>query len=264
VSRRILAFLFAVVTVLVSGCATLVPTPLGPATEGSPAAAMAAWARVLDRYVDDRGEVDFPALADDRIDLDRYVRFVADTSLDSFQDDNAKLAHLINAYNALSMYNVIESGIPKTHAGLNKVTFFFTRKLVIGGHAMSLYAFENDVIRPFANQRHDPRIHFALNCSALSCPVLPRRPFTAEHIDAELERGTTDFFRRPENYRIDEAAHTVWLSEILSFYTSDFVSNGTPGLIAYVDRYVSQPAPLGDRVRFTPYDWTIANSRRSP
>ena len=35
----------------------------------------------------------------------------------------AQLAHMVNAYNALSMFNVVASGIPATHAGFNKVTF---------------------------------------------------------------------------------------------------------------------------------------------
>ena len=45
----------------------------------------------------------------------------------------AQHAHMVNAYNALSMFNVVASGIPATHAGFNKVTFFYLRKLAVGG-----------------------------------------------------------------------------------------------------------------------------------
>ena len=245
---------------LLGACSTLVPVPSVPSI--SPAAADAGWARVLDRFVDERGEVDFAALAADRADLDRYVRRVAETPLASIRDDDARLAHMINAYNALSMFNVIELGIPTTHAGFAKVTFFYLRKLEIGGRSLSLYAFENDVIRPFARARHDPRVHFALNCSAVSCPVLPRRPFTADGIDAELEAATFAFFARPQNLRVDAATRTVWLNEILDFYTEDFVPVPAESLIAYVGRYAPRPVPADHRVRFMPYDWTIANQRR--
>ena len=259
-SSKIARLIAGCALVLLSGCSTLVPAPTGqPST---PAAAHAAWARVLDRFVNEQGEVDFEALSQDRSDLDRYLRFVADTPLDSLSDPHQKLAHLINAYNALSMFNVIDSGIPRTHAGWNKVRFFITRKLVIGGRTMSLYSFENDVIRPFTGKRSDPRVHFALNCSAVSCPVLPRAPFTAAALDAELERESKAFFARPQNFRIDDAARSVWLSEILSFYTEDFVPAQGRGLIEYANRYAPQAAPLDYTVRFTPYDWTIANSRR--
>ena len=227
-------------------------------------AARAAWAQVLLRFVNDKGEVDFEALSRDRAELDAYVRHVAETPLDSLPDGPQRLAHMINAYNALSMFNVVQSGIPATHAGFNKVTFFVFRQMDIGGRRMSLRSFENDVIRPYARRRGDPRIHFALNCSALSCPTLPRAPFTGEALDAELERETRAFFARPENFRVDTATGTVWLSELLDFYPEDFVPQPAASLVDYANRYVAQPAPPDFKVRFTPYDWTIANSRRPP
>ena len=105
-------------------------------------------------------------------------------------------------------------------------------------------------------------MHFALNCSALSCPVLPRVPFTAEALDAELERETRAFFDRPENFRIDAANATLWLRELLDFYPRDFVPGAATSLLEYANRHEPQPAPPEFAVRFTPYDWTIANSRR--
>jgi hypothetical protein len=258
-SRAALAWVVLLLALL-SGCSTLVPAPSVPAP--TPQAAHAAWSRVLATHVNELGEVDFQALARDRGDLDRYVRHVSEVSLDGLPDGPVRLAHMINAYNALSMYNVLQSGIPATHAGWAKLRFFALRKLDIGGQALSLYGFENDVIRPYARARDKPRVHFALNCSAVSCPVLPRIPFTAQNLDAELERETRAFFARPENFRIDAANRTVWLSELLNFYPEDFVPQPAPSLLAYANRYAPQPAPLDFSVRFTPYDWTIANSRR--
>jgi len=246
--------------ILVAGRLAVVPVPQIPLTDAK--AAQAAWARVLARFVNTQGEVDFDAMSRDRADLDRYVRFVADTPWSSITDARERLAHLINTYNALSMFNVIESGIPASHAGWRKLIFFVYRKFHIGGHVMSLYRFENDVIRPFMRSLGDPRVHFALNCSAVSCPMLPRTPFTAGALDVELERESKAFFAQPQNFRIDSATHTVWLSEILKFYTEDFVPVQGRNLIEFANRYSVHPAPLDYLVRFTPYDWTIANSRR--
>ena len=245
---------------MLAGCATRVVMPSAPSATAP--LAQSAWARVLDRFVNARGEVDFAALSRDRGDLDRYVRFVADTPIAELAPGDEKLAHLINAYNALSMFNVIESGIPATHAGLNKISFFFNRKLQIGGEERSLYSFENDLIRPYTRGIGEPRVHFALNCSAVACPTLPRTPFTATALQEQLARETAGFFARPENHRVDHAARTVWLSEILKFYTEDFVPAHGQNLIAYTNRFVTEPVPLDYRVRFTPYDWTVANSRR--
>ena len=78
----------------------------------------------------------------------------------------------------------------------------------------------------------------------------------------QLERGTRAFFTRAENFRVDAVSGTVWLSELLDFYPEDFVPRPAASLLDYANRYVSQPAPSALKVRFTPFDWTIANSRR--
>ncbi len=250
----------AVALVLLAGCSTLVPAPAVPAP--SPQGAHEAWARVLEGFVNAQGEVDFVALARDRGDLDRYVRHVADTPLSSLLPGPQRLAHMINAYNALSMFNVLQSGIPVSHAGWNKLSFFVLRKVEVGGQAMSLRSFENNVIRPDTRSLNDPRVHFALNCSAVACPALPRTPLSAAALDGELERETRAFFARADNFRIDAATRTVWLSELLNFYPEDFVPRPAASLLAYANLYAPQPAPLDYSVRFTPYDWTVANSRR--
>jgi hypothetical protein len=237
-----------------SACSTLVRVPEAPvAGRGGPP--IEAYARVLERFVNDRGEVDFSALARDRADLDAYVIHVAGTPFGDFPAGHERLAHYINAYNALSMYNVLDSGIPETHAGWRKVRFFYLKELVIGGRLMSLYAFENDVIRKLG----EPRVHFALNCSARGCPILPRAPFTARDLEEELDRETRRFFSEARNLRVDRAQRTVYVSELLDFYPEDF----GPDLIGFVGRFSPEPIPPGYGVAFTEYDWTTADSRRS-
>jgi Protein of unknown function, DUF547 len=256
--RRLLA---ALCFAALAGCATVTPPPAVP--PASEAQADAAWARVLDRFVDARGAVDFKALAADRGDLDRMLRHVADTPLNSFAGARARLAHMINAYNALSMAGVIDSGLPETHAGpIAKLRFFVLRKQTIGGEALSLYAFENDVIRPFTRAIGEPRVHFALNCSARACPALPRQPFRAATLNADLARETLAFFARPENLRVDDAAREVWLSELMSFYPEDFVPAHGASLIDYVNRTLGISLPADYSVRFAPYDWTVAQQPR--
>ena len=109
---------------------------------------------------------------------------------------------------------------------------------------------------------NDPRVHFALNCLAAACPVLPRRPFIATALDAQLEREARAFFARPQNLRIDATTRTVWVSELMNFYPEDFVPRPAASLIDYVNRYAPAVLPADFRVRFIAYDWTVANSRR--
>ena len=129
---------------------------------------------------------------------------------------------------------------------------------MIGGNAMSLYAFENDIIRKLK----ESRVHFALNCSAISCPALPRVPFIAANLNSELDRETRQFFARPHNLRIDAATRTVHFNEILKCCTEDFAPSHASSPIAYVRRYAPFEIPTDYAMAFTPYDWTIANSQR--
>ena len=258
-----LRFLLAISVALLSACSTVVKVSQPDAPLLPLAQAQQGYAAVLQRYVNDQGEVDFAALRDDKSatglpSLEAYVQAIAATPLQAAPTADARLAHMVNAYNALSMYNVIASGIPASHAGFSKVTFFLLRKFNIGGTDLSLFAFENDIIRKL----NEPRIHFALNCSAVSCPVLPRTPFTADKLGDELERETRAFFARPENLRVDHAQRTVYFNEILKFYTEDFTPAHASSLIAYAQRYTSTSLPADYQVAFTPYDWTVANSRR--
>ncbi len=219
-----------------------------------------AWARVLNTYVDERGRVDFAGLAAGSDDLRAYVDYIAAVSPrstpDAFATADAELAYYLNSYNALAMYNVIDTGIPQSLAFLfRKFTFFYWNEFNIGGEKISLYRYENDVIRRLG----DPRVHFALNCMSVSCPQLPRVPFTANSVQRQLEAETRRFFAEARNIRVDHVRQTVEVSAILDFYTEDFLAND-PSLIAYINRYRDDQIPNRYTVEFIDYDWTI-NSR---
>lgn len=220
------------------------------------AEALAHWTRVLGAFVNDQGQVDFQRLAKNPADLNAFVDYIAKVSPESapalFPTRESTLAYHINAYNALSMYNVIDSGIPKSLSGLRKVWFFGFKKFPVGGKAMSLYAYENDVIRPMG----DARIHFALNCMAVGCPRLPTAPFMTQELDKQLDREARRFFAEPRNLELVLATKTVRLSEILKFYQEDFLRH-SPNLIAYVSQYTHRTIPEDYQVEFIDYDWTV-------
>ena len=251
--------------VLLQACSTLVATPQATKSEDdlSTTAAHAAWARVLATHVNAQGQVDFAGLTRAPQDLHAYVRFVARVKSDDMANAQDRLAHHLNAYNALSMFNVIDLGIPASNASLlQRYRFFISRKHTIGGQHISLYAYENEVIRKLG----EPRIHWALNCSSVSCPVLPREPFEGVRLEQQLERDARLFFADPRNMRIDALMQTVHLSEIFSFFPEDFApaqaTSISPHLIAYANRYAPVAADPTWQVKFVPYDWTIANWRR--
>lgn len=224
--------------------------------------ALGRWAGVLKVFVNDRGEVDFDGLAKNPTDLKAFVDYVARVSPEAapalFPTNESRLAYHINAYNALAMYNVIDSGMPKSLSGLTKVGFFVFKRFSIGGKSMSLYTYENEVIRPLG----DERVHFALNCMSVGCPRLPKVPFTAGELNEQLDRETRRFFAEPRNLQLAPERKTVRLSEILKFYTEDF-QRRSPSLIAYVNQYVSEKIPDDYEVEFIDYDWTVKHQSKT-
>ncbi len=232
---------------LATACAVNVDTPRSSIE--SLAAPEGAWTNVLTRFVDDRGRIDFAGVAKDPADLNAYVAWLAKAETPTPRD--AKLAHLVNAYNALALYNVVRSGIPPELDSI-KVKFFYRDRFELAGRRISLYDLENKVIRPMG----DPRVHFALNCMARSCPRLPREPFRAETLGADLDSLAKEFFDDARHAAVDLTGKVVRLSEILRFYTEDFLK-AAPSLVGYANRYRSEKIPEDFRADFIPYEWAL-------
>jgi hypothetical protein len=240
-------------SLLAWACAVRVPPPRMAGQETAPPDK--AWANVLSRFVDDRGRIDFAGMTKDPHDLETYVAWLAKvspvTQPQAFPTPESRLAFDINAYNALAMYNTIQSGMPRDLNAV-KVRFFYKNRFQLGGSDISLYDFENKVIRPIG----DPRVHFALNCMARGCPRLPREPFRADMLDAELEASAQYFFSEDRNLKLEPDRKTVRLSQILQFYTDDFLKK-VPSLIACANKYRQEKIPEGWKVEFIPYDWQL-------
>jgi hypothetical protein len=249
VRKLVLLFCF-----LLAGCARVPRPMLAQSMPAEPP--YSAWQRVLERYVDDLGRVNFAALAGDRADLNLFVAWVYDNGPNNhperFPTRNHLLAFHLNAYNALAMHKVLEAGVPTTLAGLRKIGFFYFGKVQVGGEAITLYDYENKVIRPLG----EPRVHLALNCMSVSCPRLPREPFLPKRLEEQLAREAKRFFNDSRNVQVDNAKHVLRLSEILQFYTADFLAVA-PSLASYVNRYRVAFVPENYEVEFIPYDWTI-------
>jgi hypothetical protein len=88
----------------------------------------------------------------------------------------------------------------------------------------------------------EPRIHFALNCGAVSCP--PIRTYRAENLDSQLELATRSYL---QSVRLEHGV--VVLPRLLQWYAKDFGN-----LLGFVRTY-HPDLPANARVRFDVYDW---------
>jgi hypothetical protein len=247
-----LSLLTGLGALVLAGCDVSPPDEIATREE-----ALSSWAEVLGQFVDSEGRVDFAGLADTPVALNRFVNHVyrvgPNSHPEQFDGTLAALAYYINAYNALAMYNVLDAGIPRSLANWwRHFTFFYARRLQLGGTPISLYHLENDIIRPLG----DERVHFALNCMAVACPRLPKTPFAADRLNNQLEQEARRFFGEPCNLVVDDKGQTVRVSAILKFYTEDFLAKA-PTLIAYINRYRETAIPDDYEIVFIAYDWTV-------
>ena len=246
----------------------------------------ASFDRLLQRFVDHEGRVNYSALKQDSRDLDEYYHLIATFSPDShpdlFPSESHKLAYWINAYNAtaiktvLTYYpisSVLDVKPPAVFFFLSeKSGFFVFQRLTYGGKTTSLYYLGNGVIR---ERFQEPRIHFALNCAALGCPRLPRQAFSGEDLERQLDQETRKFLSEARNFRIDHSGKTIYMSSIFKWYEDDFLnwyqknySESKASLVNYIALYLTsdKAAELKEHgnqyaLRFLPYDWGLNDKK---
>jgi hypothetical protein len=204
--------------------------------------------------------------------------------------ENVKKAFFINLYNALAIHAFVIFGHAPTSIG--RLKFFNSVSYKLGGQIWSLNAIEHGALRGnrptpagffpffrgsmfsslplFANhgddrllcsmKQVDPRIHFALNCGAKSCP--PVKLFSGENLDSELQLAAQSFCEGEENVKIEE--NKVTLSMILKWYSIDFGKNDIE-VLTTVSKYLEgeelekMKKLLNNKGKFSvqyfPYDW---------
>lgn len=174
-----------------------------------------------------------------------YAETLSDFDMSTLTTREAKLAFWINSYNALSIYGVVKKlqkdpnfASKGNKSWFGRVRFFALQKFNIGGQEYTLKTIEDNIRRDF----EDPRIHFALNCSSLGCPLLKDGLYSAENIDAELDAATKLYLSSKEGLRLDKEEGVLYISMIFKWYRKDFEATGKE-----VIEYIRDNAP--DNIR---------------
>ena len=236
-----------------------------------------AFSAVLAEVVD-RPLVDYQRLKENRDGLDAYLEALAETdpaSLNRASEDRV-LAFWINAYNACMLRLVIDHYPIRKAGGLiarirNAVAdypdnsvwqisdVFGREHCRVAGVTRSQDQIEHEIIRPMG----DPRIHFAVNCAARSCPPLWSQAYDGDNLDAQLDRAVLNLLGNPVHFAVGD--RTVRLNKVLDWYGEDFGGHG--GLKTFLIPYVAGDvaALLNDprtKLEFFDYDWTLNDIAR--
>lgn len=207
----------------------------------------AAWNTLLQRYVNAQGKVNYAGLREAQADLEAYLSTLAANPPQPDWSRNAAMAYWINAYNAFTVKLIVDHYPLNSIRDLHGGNPWDRQWIKLGERTYSLNQIEHDILRP---RYGDSRIHFAVNCAAISCPPLHNRAFTADNLTATLDRLARQFINN-ENYNL-LTPERVEVSKIFDWYGEDF-GNLTNYLQGYTQTNISPNATIA----FKEYDWAL-------
>ena len=188
-----------------------------------------AWQEILQTYVDpDPSGVtffDYAGLSGSPSDMGKLASYLA--SLEAIDPrDFARVeqfAYWVNFYNALTVKVIVDAypvdTILDVHEGIVPLTGpWGDVRARIAGQDMTLDEIEHGILRPIWR---DPRIHYAVNCAAYSCPNLAATAFTADNTEDLLEAGAHAYANDPRGVDV-LAEDAIALSSIYEWYAVDF------------------------------------------
>ena len=227
----------------------------------------------------------------------KTVQLLAKASLATLSDVDERKAFFINVYNALNVHGVINlGGLPDSLPG--KLGYWKRTGYIIDGLRFTLDDIEHGILRGnskgasqwfgssyFAvddprtkySLLKDPRIHFALNCGARSCPAI--RVYDPKNLDRGLTGATISFCGSEVSVvEKGETAVEVHLSHLFKWFRGDFVPVADAGdglgkadpVLRWIVHAAKQLTPVESvqslqvalekgkavKIVYKPYDWT--------
>ena len=209
----------------------------------------------------------YTGMAQDRSSLRSYLEQVSKVRQKEFDGwpREEQMAFLINAYNAFTVEKILVRypdirsiwDFGKLFGNPFKDEFF-----VRLGNTRSLDWIEHEKLR---KTYRDPRIHYAVNCASVGCPMLREEAYVAARLEAQLEEQARRFLSDRSRNRL--RGERLEVSKIFDWFKEDFEPRA-----AYFARYAdvladdpkARTAIAGGRLalRFLDYDWSLNDAKR--
>jgi hypothetical protein len=233
---------------------------------------MHLWGDLLAKYYDPDQGMNYKALkADDKKTLDELRRQMAQVEVAALSR-NDQLAYWINLYN-ISVVDVVVEHYPVASIKdistdpILRLNVFKKDSVLTKKGAMSLNDVENDKLR---DGFKDPRIHFAINCAARSCPPIRPEPFSGEDVSNQLDDQVRKFLNGPHGVRLEKSNGVLMVhtTKIMDWFKADFEKWGG-GRAAFIIRNVDsdkraelEKAASQVDFAFDDYDWKLNDASK--
>jgi Protein of unknown function, DUF547 len=231
-----------------------------------------AWHALLQKHIvlldgGKASQLRYTGMTSDRAALKSYLDSLSRVSEKQFDTwaREEQMAFLINAYNAFTVEKILVRypGIRsiwdfgKLFGNPFKDEFF-----VLLGQKRSLDWIEHETLR---KRYRDPRIHYAVNCASVGCPMLREEAYAPSRLEAQLDEQARRFLSDRSRNRLRDGRLEV--SRIFDWYKEDFEPRET-----YFARYADllsddqkgrEEIARGKIVlRFLDYDWSLNDAKR--
>ncbi|MDR9365831.1 MAG: DUF547 domain-containing protein [Balneolaceae bacterium] len=187
--------------------------------------------------------------------------------------EEQKKAFWLNVYNAYVQIILQENpGLFEDRNSWFGYNFFSSPQVTIAGYRMSFDDMEHGIMRRSTHklslgymrnwfiddvekdlmwEEIDPRIHFALNCGAASCPYVA--VYDPQRVNEQLDKTTENYLSRTTVY--DASENTVRVTKLMSWFRGDF--GGLDGAKEFLKKYDVIPQDADPTLEFREYDWTL-------
>ena len=170
-------------------------------------------------------KVNYVAFAKDRAARKSYLESLSAVPEAEFKGWNKaqQMAFLINAYNGFTVELILQNYPVKSIKDIGGVfDNRWKRKFFkLFSQDSFLDKVEHETLRK-PGTYDEPRVHFAVNCASIGCPMLREEAFTADKLDKQLEEQTVRFLSDRSRNRYADGKLEV--SMIFNWFKEDWTS----------------------------------------
>jgi hypothetical protein len=241
-----------------------------------------AWDDLLKKHVKyvqngNASRVDYAGFAKDRAQLKAVLDDYEKVTKPQFEawTKPQQQAFLINDYNALTVEKIL-----RRYPGIKSIRDYGSvfgnpwkdKFFTLFGQPASLDFIEHETLRK-DGAYDEPRVHVAVVCASIGCPMLRSDAFTADKVEAQMEDAMMRFLSDRTRNRYNPQTKKLEVSKIFDWYGKDF-ERGHKGfatlkgtMARYADLLADKPedraAVRGEKADlvFLDYDWSLNDAK---
>ncbi|MDO6760924.1 DUF547 domain-containing protein [Tamlana sp. 2_MG-2023] len=205
------------------------------------------WDDLLQKHVSNDGKVNYKGFLADKKRLNQYISKLSKNTPKSTWSKAEKLAYWINAYNALTVDLIVRNYPIRSIKDIKNP--WKQRLWTLGDTTYDLHDIEHEILR----KMNEPRIHFAIVCAAVSCPILQNKAFTASNLELQLDQAARTFINDSAKNSISK--EQLELSKIFQWFTKDFKHGSS--LIDYLNQFSNVHISAKAKTHYKDYIWDL-------